>query len=189
MPDKGLDATFVFALDGATGTLVPATPPSVASRPGAGPRHADFHPTGPYVYVLNELDSTIATYRFDPERGALAPLQVITTLPPSFTGHGTTSEIAVAPSGRFVYASTRGHDSVAIFAVDETLGTLSPVGWERTRGRTPRFFAIEPSGTLLYAANMDSDTIVAFHVDASSGRLTPTGRVIETGSPSSIVFR
>ena len=95
----------------------------------------------------------------------------------------------VAASGRFVYASNRGHDSLAIFAVDDSSGTLSPVGWEPTQGKTPRFFAIEPSGTVLYAANMDSDTIVAFRVDAGSGKLTPTGQIVKTGSPSSIVFR
>lgn len=189
VPDKGLDATFVFSLDAASGKLVPAAPPSVASRPGAGPRHADFHPTKPCAYVLNELDSTIATYRFDGERGALTPLQVITTLPPSFTGNNTTSEIVVAASGRFVYASNRGHDSLAIFAIDDAAGTLAPVGWEPTQGKTPRFFTVEPSGAVLYVANMDSDTIVAFRVDPGSGKLTPTGQVIKTGSPSSIVFR
>ena len=189
VPDKGLDATFVFSLDAASGKLVPAASPPAASRPGAGPRHAAYHPAKPYAYVLNELDSTITTYRFDGERGALTPLQVITTLPSSFTGSNTTSEIVVAASGRFVYASNRGHDSLAIFAVDDSSGTLSPVGWEPTQGKTPRFFAIEPSGSVLYAANMDSDTIVAFRVDAGSGKLTPTGQIIKTGSPSSIVFR
>lgn len=188
VPDKGLDATYVFSLDAASGKLVPAAPPSVASRPGAGPRHADLHPTKPYAYVLNELDSTITTYRFDGERGALTPLQVVTTLPPGFTGSNTTSEI-VAASGRFVYASNRGHDSLAMFAIDDAAGTLSPVGWEPTQGTSPRFFTIEPSGAVLYAANMDSDTIVAFHVDPGSGKLTPTGQIIKTGSPSSIVFR
>ena len=189
VPDKGLDAVFVFRLDTASGKLVPADPPSVASRAGAGPRHADFHSSKPVAYVLNELDSTITTFRFDAERGSLTPLQVITTLPPTFTGDNTTSEIAVAPSGRFVYSSNRGHDSLAIFAVDAATGTLTPVGWEPTQGKTPRFFAIEPSGTFLYAANMDSDTIVTFRVDPRSGRLAPTGQIIKTGSPSSIVFR
>jgi 6-phosphogluconolactonase (cycloisomerase 2 family) len=188
IPDKGLDAVFVFSLDPA-GKLVAADPPSVASRPGAGPRHAAFHPSRPYVYVLNELDSTLATYRLDESRGTLTARQVVTTLPPSFTGASTTSEIAVAPSGRFVYASNRGHDSLAIFAVDDASGVLASVGWEPTQGKTPRFFAIEPTGTFLYAANQDSDTIVAFRVDATSGRLTPTGHVVKTGSPSSIVFR
>jgi 6-phosphogluconolactonase (cycloisomerase 2 family) len=187
VPDKGLDAVFVFRLDPARGTLVAADPPSVATRPGAGPRHADVHPSRPFVYVLNELDSTLTTYGLDERRGALTPLQVITTLPPGFAGRNTTSEIAVAPSGRFVYASNRGHDSLAIFAVDGGTGLLRPVGWEPTQGRTPRFFAIEPSGTFLYVANQDSDTIIAFRIDGDA--LTPTGHVVNTGSPSSIVFR
>lgn len=189
VPDLGLDAVFVYKLDTASGKLVANDPPSVTSRPGAGPRHVDFHPSKPYAYVINELDSTITTYRIDPDRGELKPMQVITTLPPAFTGNSTTSEIAVAPSGRFLYGSNRGHDSLAIFAVDETTGVLAPVGWEPTQGKTPRFFANDPSGTLLYAANQDSDTIVTFRVDQATGKLTPTGQVVKTGSPSSIVFR
>jgi 6-phosphogluconolactonase (cycloisomerase 2 family) len=171
------------------GKLVPASPPSVASRPGAGPRHAGFHPTGPFAYVLNELDSTLTTYRFDADTGGLEPRQTITTLPSAFTGHNTTSEIAVAPSGRFVYASNRGHDSVAIFAVDPAAGTLRPVGWEPTQGKNPRFIGLDPAGAALYAANQDSDTIVAFRADRQSGTLTPTGQVVAVGSPSTIVFR
>jgi 6-phosphogluconolactonase len=189
VPDKGLDAVFLFMLDATSGKLKPANPPSVASRPSAGPRHADFHPTKPHVYVINELDSTITTFRVDGERGALAPLQTITTLPPNFTGNSTTAEIAVAPSGRFLYGSNRGHDSLAIFAIDDATGTLTSIGWEPTQGKTPRFFAIEPSGAFLYAANQDSDTIVTFRVDQGSGKLTPTGHVVEVGSPATIVFR
>jgi len=189
VPDKGLDTVFVFKLDTATGKLVAADPPSVASRPGAGPRHADFHPSKPFAYVLNELDCTLTTLAFDPERGGLRPLQVITTLPPDFTGNSTTSEIEVAPSGRFVYASNRGQDSLAIFAIDEATGMLGPVGWESTQGKTPRFFGLYPSGTFLYAANQGSDTIVTFRVDQGSGRLTPTGQIVKTGSPSCIVFK
>jgi 6-phosphogluconolactonase (cycloisomerase 2 family) len=188
VPDKGLDAIFVFTLD-ANGTLRPADPPSVASRRGAGPRHADWHPTRPYLYVLNELDSTITTYRADSERGGLTPLQVITTLPTSFTGNSTTSEIAVACGGRFVYASNRGHDSIVVFGLDEATGVLTPLGWEPTQGRTPRFFAIEPSDTVLCVANQDSDSIVTFTIDGATGGLAPTGQVVRTGSPSSIVFR
>src|SRR5215813_8244924 len=171
-PHKALDADFIFRLDTVAGKLAAASPPSVASRPGAGPRHCAFHPTLSYTYVINELDSTITTFRFDPDRGQLTPLQVITTLPPTFTGDSTTSEIAVSPSGRFVYGSNRGHDSLAIFSIDES-GVLSPVGWEPTQGKTPRFFAIEPSGTFLYAANQNSDTIVTFRVDQATGKLTP----------------
>jgi 6-phosphogluconolactonase (cycloisomerase 2 family) len=189
VPDKGLDTVFVYKLDAASGKLVAADPPSVASRPGAGPRHADFHPSKPFAYVLNELDSTVTTFAFDPERGGLRPLQVITTLPPDFTGNGTTSEIEVAPSGRYVYASNRGHDSLAIFAIDEATGVLAPVGWESTQGKTPRFFGLDPPGTFLYAANQGSDTIVTFRVDQGSGKLTPTGQIVKTGSPSCIVFK
>jgi len=189
VPDKGLDAVFSFRVDPTGGKLLPARPPSVVTRPGAGPRHAAFHPTAPYAYVLNELDSTLTTYRFDSEGGGLVPLQVITTLPPAFTGDNTTSEIAVAPSGRFVYASNRGHDSIVIFRVDGAAGVLEPVGWEPTRGKTPRFFTLDPAGAFLYAANQDSDTIVAFRVDPQAGTLTATGQVVSVGSPSSIVFR
>ena len=189
VPDKGLDTTFVFRLDTTRGKLVAADPPSVASRPGAGPRHADFHPSQPYLYQINELDSTITTFKFDTQHGELIPLQTITTLPPSFTSANTTSEIAVAPSGRFVYGSNRGHDSIVIFAVNDATGVLSPVGWESTQGRVPRFFGLDPSGAFLYAANQNSDTIVAFTVDQSTGKLKPTGQVVKTGSPSSIVFR
>jgi DNA-binding beta-propeller fold protein YncE len=115
VPDKGFDRVFVFKLDPAAGKLVPGDLPWVTARPGAAPRHADFHPTGPYCYVNNELDSTVTTYRFDGERGGLAPLQTISTVPPDFKAKNTTAEIAVAPSGRFVYVSNRGHDSIAIF--------------------------------------------------------------------------
>jgi 6-phosphogluconolactonase (cycloisomerase 2 family) len=188
VPDKGLDAVFVFRVD-SSGKLIPAVRSSVTSRPGAGPRHAGFHPTGPYAYVLNELDSTLTTYRYDAETGGLDPVQTVTTLPPAWSGANTTSEIAVAPSGGFVYASNRGHDSVAIFAVDAAAGTLTPVGWEPTQGRTPRFIGLDPTGDTLYAANQDSDTIVAFRVDPRAGALTPTGQIVRVGSPSTIVFR
>jgi 6-phosphogluconolactonase (cycloisomerase 2 family) len=189
VPDKGLDKVFVYRLDTASGKLVANDPPAVKTRPGAGPRHVDFHPSQPYAYVINELDSTITTYSFDTERGDLKPLQVISTLPPDFTGNNTTAEIAAAPSGRFVYGSNRGHHSIAIFSINPASGVLSPVGWESSRGLTPRFFALDPTGTFLYAANQDSDTIVTFRVDQTTGELLATDQVIKTGSPSTIVFR
>jgi len=188
VPDKGFDRVYVFRVDPATGKLIEGDPPSVQSAPGAAPRHAAFHPTSKYLYVINEIDSTLATYAFDAERGALDQRQVISTLPPDFAGRSTTAEIEVAPSGQFVYGSNRGHDSIAIFAVDDADGTLTPVGWEPSGGTTPRFFAIDPSGDFLYAANQGSDTIVTFRVDQHRGTLTRTGQVIETGSPVSIVF-
>jgi 6-phosphogluconolactonase (cycloisomerase 2 family) len=138
--------------------------------------------------VINELDSTVTAYRWDAARGELKPFQIITTLPTTYTGNNTGSEITVAPSGKFVYASNRGHDSIAIFAVDGASGMLDPAGWEATQGKTPRFFTLNAAGNRLYAANLGSHTIVVFRVDQASGQLTATGQVVETGSPSCIVF-
>jgi 6-phosphogluconolactonase (cycloisomerase 2 family) len=189
VPDKGLDRIFVYRLDTARGKLVAGNPPFVKSRAGAAPRHVDFHPTRPLAYVINELDSTIATYQFDPEKGLLKALQVAPTLPSTYTGDNTAAEVAVAASGRFVYGSNRGHDSIAIFAVDNATGTLTSAGWESTQGRTPRFFTFDPAGTHLYAANQASDTIVIFNVNQPSGALTPTGETIQVKTPTTIVFR
>jgi 6-phosphogluconolactonase len=189
VPDKGLDKVFVFRLDTARGKLVAGNPPDVASRAGAAPRHVDFHPTLPYAYVINELDSTITTYQLDPEPGALKALQVVTTLPSSYTGNNSGAEIAVASSGRFVYGSNRGHDSIAIFAIDQSTGLLTSIGWEPTQGKTPRYFGLDPSGTHLYAANQNTDTIVIFGVDQSTGKLTATGQIVKVASPTTIVFR
>ncbi len=166
-----------------------ANPPSVEARAGAAPRHVGFHPTRPFAYVINELDSTIATYRFDPEKGVLTPLQIVPTLPSTYTGNNSGAEIWVAPSGRFVYGSNRGHDSIVIFATDEGTGILTVVGWEATRGRTPRYFGLDPSGTALYAANQDSDSVVIFAINQATGGLMPIGETIKVGSPSTIVFR
>jgi 6-phosphogluconolactonase len=187
VPDKGLDRVFVFRFDAATGRLAPTEQGSVKSRPGAGSRHLAFHPKLPIVWVLNELDSTIATYQFDTERGALKALQVMSTLPADFTGYSTTAEIAVSPDGRFVYGSNRGHDSVTIFAANPE-GLLSVVGWQSTQGSGPRFIGLDPAGHFLHAANEQGDTVVTFRVDGSSGKLTPTGQVIKNGSPVTIVF-
>jgi 6-phosphogluconolactonase len=113
---------------------------------------------------------------------------VIPTLPEDYVGGNTTAEIQFAPSGHYLYVSNRGHNSIVIFSVDQASGKLSPIGWESTRGRTPRFFGLDPTGRLLYAANLDSDTIVVFTVDTATGKLTPTGQAVETGSPSCIIF-
>jgi len=189
VPDKGFDRVFAFRLDATSGKLVPGDPPSVAARSGAAPRHVDFHPTRPFVYVINELDSTITVYAFDAEKGGLKPLQIVPSLPSTYTGNNSGAEIWVAPSGRFVYGSNRGHDSIAIFAIDGQTGMLTAVGWEPTQGHTPRFFGLDPTGTELYAANQNSDTVVVFRVDPATGKLKATGQVISAGSPSTIVFR
>ena len=186
--DKGLDRVFVFRFDAVNGRLSPAEPGSVKTRPGAGPRHLAFHPKLPIVWVLNELDSTIATYRWDAERGGLAPVQVSPTLPTDFTGYSTTAEIAVSADGRFVYISNRGNDSVTLFAADATSGLLTRTGWQPTQGLGPRFIGLDPAGRFLHAANEQGDTVVTFRVDAGSGVLVPTGQVISNASPVTIVF-
>ena len=188
VPDKGLDRLFVFTIENATGKLVPADPPFTKTRSGAGPRHISFHPRRPYAWVINELDSTVTAYRFG-QAGALEAFQIVPSLPATFTGDNTGAAIVVSPSGRFVYASNRGHDSVAIFRVDESTGMLSPVGWESTKGSTPRFIGLTPAGMRLFAANQRSDSIVEFQVDQATGTLNATGQVVTVNTPVCIVFR
>ena len=188
VPDKGLDRLFVFKLDTAKGTLLPADPPSMKTRSGAGPRHIAFNPHLPYAYVINELDSTVAVYRVG-ESGALQPLQILPSVPATFTGDNTGAAIDAAPSGRFVYVSNRGHDSIGIFRADESTGLLTPIAWEPTKGATPRFIGLDPSGARLYAANQRADTIVEFDVNTASGLLTATGRIVITGMPVCVVWR
>jgi 6-phosphogluconolactonase len=185
-PDRGVDRIQVYRLDGSTGKL--AANGYAPTRPGAGPRHLAFHPAKPWAYVCDELDSTVTAYVWDSEHGELKAFQVIPTLPETFMGRNSPAEIQAAPSGRFIYVSNRGHDSIVTFGVDPATGRLAPLGWESTRGRTPRFFTLDPTGGLLYAANLQSHDIVAFRIDPATGKPAPTGLVVETGSPSCIIF-
>ena len=130
----------------------------------------------------------MTAYRFG-QAGALEAFQIVPSLPATFTGDNTGAAIVVSPSGRFVYASNRGHDSVAIFRVDESTGMLSPVGWESTKGSTPRFIGLTPAGMRLFAANQRSDSIVEFQVDQATGTLNATGQVVTVNTPVCIVFR
>jgi len=198
IPDLGLDRIFVFRLDAASGRLTANDPPSVATRKRAGPRHIAFHPMMPFAYAVNELASTVAAYRFDPQRGSLQTMQILPSTPSNFTGELSSAEITVAPNGRFVYASNRCNNSIAIFAVDQRAGTLTSAGWVPTHGNSPRFFGVDSAARFLYAANADegfgppdeknTDTIVQFALNQSTGALTPTGQVIRTNSPCTIVF-
>lgn len=188
VPDKGLDRIHVFRFDAGRGKLLPCEPPSVKARYGVIPRHVAFHPSRPYAYVVNEQESTVNAYHWDATRGALKPFQRVTTLPASFVADNTAAEIAILPSGKFLYASNRGHDSIVIYAVNASDGTIDPIGWEPVQGRKPRFFALDPDASHLYAANQDSHTIVVFRIDHATGKLEPTGQVIETGSPACIAF-
>ncbi|SQF98923.1 3-carboxymuconate cyclase [Paucimonas lemoignei] len=186
VPDKGVDRVFSFRFD--NGKLFPADQPFVTTREGAGPRHLALHPKAPFAYVINELDSTVTTYRFNASVGSLTPLQVLPSLPSTFTGNSRASEIEVDRSGRFVYASNRGYDSIAVFAIDQGTGLLSPVQFMPTEGKTPRFFALTPNGRFIFALNEDSDSIISMGVDPHTGVLSTTGFSITTGSPVCMVF-
>lgn len=186
VPDKGLDRVFSFRFD--NGKLTPAEHPHAISREGAGPRHLALHPSAAYAFAINELDSTVTSYRFNEQTGELQPLQVLSSLPSTYTGNSRASEIEVDRSGRFVYASNRGYDSIAVFAFDSQAGVLNLVEVVPSGGRTPRFFALTPNQRFLFALNEDSDSIVAMAVDAQHGRLKETGFSVSTGSPVCMVF-
>jgi 6-phosphogluconolactonase len=187
--EKGIDRIMLYRLDLSRGTLVPNDPPFGRVHPGAAPRHLAFGKNGRYAYVNGEADMTLAAFSYDASSGAMDELQVVPTVPAgSDTSGWTTAEVVVEPGGRYVYVSNRGHDSVAIFAIDTMTGRLTPRGSVPTGGKTPRSIAIDPSGRRLYAANQDSDTIVHFALDPDSGALTPTGQVTPVGAPVCILF-
>jgi 6-phosphogluconolactonase len=186
--DLGLDEVFSYRLDSAKGGLTPNNPPFVRLTPGSGPRHIAFRPDAKFVYSLNELRSTVTAFRYDASRSELKEIQAISTLPQSFAGTSTAAEIVVHPNGKFVYASNRGDDSIAIFRIDSGRGTLTFVDRQSTQGRTPRNIAIDPSGSLLLAANQESGNIVIFGIDPQTGRLTPTGNALEVPFPVCIIF-
>lgn len=188
VPDKGLDRVFVFGFDAASGKLTPTVQGSASARTGSGPRHAAFHPALPVVWVLNEISSTVATYFWDSERGHLRPVQILSCLPPDYTGENTAAEIAVSSGGRFVYCSNRGHDSIAVFRAHPETGLLEPNGWSPAGGRTPRFIGFDPPRRFLYAAHEHSDTIAVLRPDTESGRLAAAGPPVRNASPVAIAF-
>ena len=181
--DLGIDKIMVYQLDLTQGKLPPNTVPSVQVHAGAGPRHFAFHPNGRYAYLINELDNTVVAYTYDGTEGTLQHIQTLSTLPDGYTDTSYCADIHVAPSGRFLYGTNRGHDSLAIFEIDEGTGRLSLIGLEPTQGEFPRNFVIDPTGTILLAANQNGDNIVSFRMDPDTGRLTPTGHVTEVPAP------
>ncbi|HJR57898.1 MAG TPA: lactonase family protein [Vicinamibacterales bacterium] len=185
--DLGIDRVLVYALDRKTGRLAAHVPPSTASTPGAGPRHVVFHPAGDALYVINELASNVSTYGWDGARGVLTDRGVASTLPESFTGFNTTAEVTVHPSGKFVYGSNRGHDSIAVFRVNADR-TLTRTSVTRTGGRMPRHFAVDPSGHFLLAANQRSNSITVFRIDQATGALTTAAKKVSVGSPVCVRF-
>jgi len=177
--DLGLDKIMIYQLDLTTGKLKPNDEPWAQVKAGAGPRHFDFHPNGKYAYLITELDNTIIAFTYDETNGMLKEIQTVPTLPEDFDGTSHCADIHVAPSGKFVYGSNRGHDSIVIFAIDESTGKLTYVGHELTQGENPRNFAIDPTGIFLLAANQSTDTIVTFQLDQQTGELLSTGHVAE----------
>jgi 6-phosphogluconolactonase len=169
--------------------MAPHEPPAIALAPGAGPRHLAFHPGGRFVYVINELLNTITAFGYDARTGSADEIQTIGTLPEGFTGQNTTAEIAVHPSGRFLYGSNRGHDSLVVYVIDPDNGRLDLAGHVHTQGRAPRNFAIDPSGHWILAANQNSDNVVVLSVDSTTGMPHATGRSVEVPAPVCILFR
>jgi 6-phosphogluconolactonase len=186
VPDKGCDLVRSYALS-KDGKLTQAVPP-VPAREEAGPRHISFHPVQPFAYVLNELDSTLTAYRYDTATGALAPFQIVSSLPDSFTGNSRASEIDISHDGRFVYASNRGSDSIGVFAADPQSGRLSALGWRPCGGKTPRFHVLSPFDASLLVTNEESDSITRLAVDPQSGLLGEATVVAKTGSPTCLLF-
>jgi 6-phosphogluconolactonase len=182
-PDLGIDKIMIYRLDREHGKLVPNDPPFVKVEPGSGPRHFTFHPDGKHAYVIEELSCTVTAFAYDAEAGTLKSLQKISTLPKDFKGTNTAADIHVHPSGKFLYGSNRGHDSIACFAIDAKTGELSLVGFTPTQGKNPRNFAIDPSGVFLLAANQDGNNIVSLRIDSDTGKLTPTGQVCQVSMP------
>lgn len=186
--DLGTDQVLVYRFDDERGLLAPNDPPAVSARPGAGPRHLAFHPSGRTVYVINELDSTIAVYRYGPEKGTLTTIGLVETLPAGYTGQSTTAEVVVHPSGKWVYGSNRGHDSLAVFACNPASGALRFVGHVPTGGKTPRNFVCHPNGAFLVVANQDSNTVSVFRVDQATGMPVPTDQQVEVPLPVCVRF-
>ncbi len=186
--DLGLDKMMIYRLDAEKGLLTPNDPAFVKLPPGAGPRHFAFHPNGRWAYAINELDSTLSAMIYDAEKGALEVIQTVTTLPAGFEGNNTTAEVQVHPSGRFVYGSNRGHDSIAAFAVDPSSGKLSFLSHTPTQGKNPRNFGVDPTGAFLLAANQDGNNVVVYRIDQQTGGLQPTGQSFQIPMPVCVKF-
>jgi 6-phosphogluconolactonase len=186
--DLGLDKLFVYSFDSRHGKLTPNNPAFAALQPGSGPRHIVFHPSGRFLYVISEIHSTITTFAYSRRAGELKELQTITTLPPDFKGTSSAAEVQIHPQGKYLYASNRGHDSIAVFAIDPNAGTLTLIELVPAQGKTPGTFAIDPGGSWLLAANQASDSLVLFRLDPNSGKLQAAGRSLTVGTPSCVRF-
>lgn len=185
VPDLGLDRIITYAIDKANEKLIYHG--EAALHPGAGPRHLSFHPNGKFVYVINEVDSTITSFTYDKETAQLATKETVSTLPIAFKEENSCAEIKVSGDGKYLYGSNRGHDSIVIFAIDEQTGFLKLVQHVPVEGGHPRHFALTPNGRYLLAANRDANNIVTFKVDQENGNLQYTGNSVTVSKPVCVV--
>lgn len=186
--DLGMDKIMAYRFNGINGKLTPADTPFFQTAPGAGPRHFEFSKDGRSAFVINELNSTITSLKYDPAKGVLTELQTLSTLPDGFTGENTGADIHIHPNGRYVYGSNRGHDSIAVFSIEPGSGKLKLIQNQSTMGKTPRNFAIHPSGRFLLAANQNSNSVNVFTVNPETGRLGETGNSLQINKPVCILF-
>jgi 6-phosphogluconolactonase len=188
VPDLGTDLIKIYRVDTAKGTFTPNDPAFVRVNAGLGPRHITFGPGAKFAYAICEMGSSVVVFSYDSANGSLKPLQTISTLPPGFTEEDNSAEIALGKSGRFLYASNRGNDSITVFAIDPHQGTVTKVQVEPTQGKIPRNFAIDPTGRYLVAGNQKSNQMAVFAINEKDGQLKPTGQVVDVPEPVCIVF-
>ncbi len=186
--DLGTDKVMVFRLDAPNGKIAPASPPSASVKPGSGPRHMVIAPDEKHVYVVNEMASAVTTFEYDANTAAMKEIDMVSTLPADFKGESTCAEIAIDARGRFVYASNRGHNSIAVFAVDAKTGKLTLIQNQSSGGAIPRGFILDPSGNWLIAGNQNTNNIAILKVDRKTGKLTATGDKLDLGAPVTFVF-
>jgi 6-phosphogluconolactonase len=188
VPDLGTDHVQILRFDSSNGSLARNTPAKVAVKAGAGPRHFTFSPDERFAYLLGEMGSLVVAFRYDSSTGGLTEIQSASTLPDGFTGENNSAEIVVDPGGRFLYASNRGHDSIAVFSIDRKTGKLERTQIESAQGRTPRNFTIDPIGRHVLVAGQDSNRIALFNRDAQTGKLTFVGKSVDVPSPVCLLF-
>ena len=181
--DLGIDKVMIYQFDATEGTLKPNEQPWAAVKPGAGPRHFAFHPSGRCAYILNELDSTLTAFDYDASRGTLGEIQTISTLPAGFSGESFCADLKVLSAGNILYCTNRGHDSIAIFSVDVETGRLTSAGHEPTQGEYPWNIGLDPTETFLLVANWTGNSVVVFRIDQKTGRLTAAGHRAEVPNP------
>jgi 6-phosphogluconolactonase len=186
--DLGIDKVMIYRFDSSKGKLTPNNQPFAELKPGAGPRHITFHPTGAYLYAISELDSTLTSFNYNGSNGTLAHIETVSTLPSDFSGASYCADVHISASGRFLYGSNRGHNSIVVFEIDPRTGKLTLVEHVSTQGDWPRNFVLDPHGTVLLVANQRSDNVVSFSIDRDTGRLRPTGVIEQIPSPVCLKF-